>query len=310
MRILVTGGCGYIGSVVVEKLLEAEHEVVTTDSMERGQYMNPKVTAHYAIKVGDPKMENVLRTHRTQVVMHFAAFAYVSESIEQPLEYYENNVCQTVGLLASMKRAGVRRFVFSSTCSTFGIPTELPITEDTPQVPINIYGETKLTIERLLRQMVESEDMRVVVFRYFNAAGGYKGIGEHHDPETHLIPLALRGRLTVFGKDYETPDGTPLRDYVHVEDLADAHIMGIPRLDHSGFHDYNLGTGTPYSVLEITKWVEQVTGKRVECTVGGRRNGDPPVLYTSSVKAQQELGWTPRHGIEDIVRSASEMCVT
>jgi UDP-glucose 4-epimerase len=246
--------------------------------------------------------------------MHFAAFAYVGESVQLPLKYYLNNVAATLHLLDAMAEAGVKRFIFSSTCATFGVVETLPITEILPQRPINPYGQTKLDVELALRSICRAEGFSAAVFRYFNAAGAAEdgSIGEDHDPESHLIPLAigaaqgLRPALKVFGLDYPTPDGTCLRDYVHVDDLARAHIAAIPLLEAPGtFVDFNLGTGRPTSVLEVIAAVESATGQKVPWDAGARREGDPPALYADSTKARAELGWVPQHtGIQSIVESA------
>jgi UDP-glucose 4-epimerase len=243
---------------------------------------------------------DILRREAIGLVMHFAAFAYVGESVTEPLKYYENNSAKPVQLLSAMKDAGVGKFVFSSTCATFGIPQEMPIREDLPQAPINPYGQTKLDMENMLKACARAYGLSFAAFRYFNAAGAAEdgAIGEDHRPETHLIPLAIaaatgRGKpLKVFGDDYPTPDGTCLRDYVHVDDLSRAHIAVFDKLTEQGAAlFYNLGTGRPASVLEIIRAVEEVTGLKLPYTMAPRRAGDPPALYADSRKAVAELHW-------------------
>jgi UDP-glucose 4-epimerase len=256
----------------------------------------------------------VLRDERIGMVMHFAAYCYVGESVADPLKYYLNNVAATLHLLKAMIGAEVRRFVFSSTCATFGVPGTLPIAEDAPQSPINPYGRTKLDVENALKALSSAHGLSFAAFRYFNAAGAAEdgSIGEDHDPETHLIPLAIdaatgrRPGLDLFGADYPTPDGTCLRDYVHVDDLSRAHIAVFPRLEASGAAlFYNLGTGRPTSNREVIRAVEKASGRRISVTERPRRPGDPPALYADSAKARNELGWTPRFpDIESIVATA------
>lgn len=316
MNILVVGGAGYIGSHCVKQLIEAGHSPVVVDNLVFGHRaaVEPGI-AFYDVNLGDKlAITRILKDEKIDIVMHFAAFAYVGESVQEPLKYYLNNVGATLQLLDAMNETGVNKFVFSSTCATFGEVNTLPIVETLPQAPINPYGQTKLDIERALRALCYAKDFSAAVFRYFNAAGASEdgSIGEDHDPETHLIPLAIdaargtRPALKVFGLDYPTPDGTCLRDYIHVDDLARAHIAVFPALEKPRtFVDYNLGTGTPTSVLEIIGAVEEVTGLKVPWEAAPRREGDPPALYADSSKARSELGWTPRHqSIRSIVESA------
>lgn len=316
MNILVVGGAGYIGSHCVKQLIAAGHRPVVVDNLVFGHRAAVDASIQfYDVNLGDREtMASILEKESIEVVMHFAAYAYVGESVQEPLKYYLNNVAATLQLLAAMGDVGVRKFVFSSTCATFGEVTTLPIVETLPQAPINPYGQTKLDIERALRALCYAKDFSAAVFRYFNAAGAAEdgSIGEDHAPETHLIPLAIdaargtRPALKVFGLDYPTPDGTCLRDYVHVDDLARAHIAAFPALGKPGtFVDYNLGTGTPTSVLETIRAVEEVTGLVVPWEAAPRREGDPPALYADSSKARTELGWEPRHQtIRSIVESA------
>lgn len=302
MNVLVVGGAGYIGSHCVRQLIAAGHRPVVLDNLVFGHRgAVPADIPFYEADLGDEKtVSEVLRQESIDLVMHFAAFAYVGESVTDPLKYYFNNCAATYHLLNAMLEVGVKRFVFSSTCATFGVPTTLPITEEMPQAPINPYGQTKLDVENALKSLAHAKGLSFAAFRYFNAAGAAEdgSIGEDHDPETHLIPLAfyaVQGRineLTVFGTDYDTPDGTCLRDYIHVDDLSRAHIAVFDKLETPGTAlFYNLGTGKPTSVRQIIDAVERVTGKQVPVKYGERRPGDPPSLYADSTKAINELGW-------------------
>lgn len=316
MKVLVAGGAGYIGSHCVRQLIAAGHEPVILDNFAYGHRsaVPPGVKLHEAGLADAAALDRIFAAERIDLVMHFAAFCYVGESVRTPLKYYLNNVSATYTLLDAMLRHGVRKFVFSSTCATFGVPVSLPLVEDMPQAPINPYGQTKLDVENALKALAHGQGLSFAVFRYFNAAGAAEdgSIGEDHDPETHLIPLAigaaqcLRPELQVFGTDYPTPDGTCQRDYVHVDDLSRAHIAVFDRLAQPGAqHFYNLGTGTPTSVLEVIKAVEKVTGLKVPVKYSPRREGDPPALYANSSKAQKELGWKPKFmSIESIVETA------
>lgn len=305
MKVLVAGGAGYIGSHCVAQLRAAGHEPVVLDNLAYGhREAVPAGVRFHQAGLGDAAaLDRILGAERPDAVMHFAAFCYVGESVETPLKYYLNNVSATYTLLDAMLRHGVTRFVFSSTCATYGIPATLPLVEDMPQAPINPYGQTKLDVERALRALAPAQKLSFAAFRYFNAAGAAEdgSIGEDHDPETHLIPLAigaaqgLRPPLRVFGQDYPTPDGTCRRDYVHVDDLSRAHITALDHLGTPGTaRFYNLGTGTPTSVLEVIRAVEQVTGRKVPVEYGPRREGDPPALYANAERARRELGWVPK----------------
>ncbi len=314
--ILVTGGAGYIGSHAVLALTEAGHRVVVVDNLVYGHRAAvPDAATFVEGDIGDRGLvARVFAEHPVDVVMHFSAYAYVGESVTDPAKYYGNNVAATLSLLDSMIAANVKRFVFSSTCATFGVPARIPIPEDIPQNPINPYGTTKLMVERILKDYDAAYGLKSVVFRYFNAAGcDPEGrIGEDHDPETHLIPLVLRAALgqrdsiSVFGTDYDTPDGTCIRDYIHVCDLADAHILGMEHLlKGNGSGDFNLGNGRGTSVREIIDAARAVTGREIRVVEGPRRAGDPPMLVGSSEKARQTLGWNPKYAdIETIVRHA------
>jgi len=274
-----------------------------------------KEVPFHEVELGDESaVEMVLKEHNIGVVMHFAAYCYVGESVTDPLKYYLNNVASTLHLLKAMRTAGVGRFVFSSTCATFGQPRTLPLSEDLPQAPINPYGQTKLDIEHALKAVSSAHGLSFAAFRYFNAAGAAEDglIGEDHTPETHLIPVAIdaavgkRPHLELFGTDYPTPDGTCLRDYVHVDDLSRAHIAVFDRLAKPGTGlFYNLGTGTPSSNREVITAVEKATGRKIKVIESPRRPGDPPALYADSSKAQRELGWRPRFpDVDSIVATA------
>ena len=316
MNVLVIGGAGYIGSHCARQLREAGHRPVVLDNLVFGHRAAvADGVPFYEADLGDAETVGaVLKKERIDVVMHFAAFAYVGESVTDPLKYYFNNVAATLRLLQAMRDAGVWKFVFSSTCATYGLPEKLPMTEDLLQAPINPYGQTKLDIENVLRALARAHGFSSAAFRYFNAAGAAEdgSIGEDHDPETHLIPLVAdvalgkRETIKIFGTDYPTPDGTCLRDYVHVDDLSRAHIAVFPKLETPGqTFFYNLGTGTPTSVREVIDAVAEVTGKPIPTVEEARREGDPPSLYADSTLAQRELGWTARHrDIRSIVETA------
>jgi UDP-glucose 4-epimerase len=316
MNVLVVGGAGYIGSHCVRQLLAAGHRPVVLDNLVFGH--RGAIAAGvplYTADLGDEAaVGEILKREEIEAVMHFAAFAYVGESVNDPLKYYFNNVVATLGLLRVMLKHGVKKFVFSSTCATYGVPTAMPIVETMPQAPINPYGQTKLDIENALKALAHAHGLSFAAFRYFNAAGAAEdgSIGEDHVPESHLIPLAIesavgrRPALQVFGTDYPTPDGTCLRDYVHVDDLSRAHIAVFAKLEQPGTAlFYNLGTGRPTSVLEVIRAVEKVTGLKVPYILAPRRAGDPPALYADSAKAVRELGWEIKFNqIEAIVETA------
>lgn len=316
MNVLVVGGAGYIGSHCVRQLEEAGHRPVVLDNFVFGH--RGAVAAHvplYEADLGDAAaVREVLEKEAIELVMHFAAFAYVGESVEDPLKYYGNNVVATYRLLETMLAADVRKFVFSSTCATYGMPASLPILESFPQQPINPYGQTKLDVENALKAVARAHGLSFAAFRYFNAAGAAVdgAIGEDHDPETHLIPVAIqtllgqREHLKIFGTDYPTPDGTCQRDYVHVDDLSRAHIAVFDKLETPGAGCfYNLGVGKPYSVREVVDAIEAVSGRRVPVVETDRRPGDPPALYADSSLARNELGWTPRFtDLREIVETA------
>ena len=316
MNVLVVGGAGYIGSHCVRQLVAAGHRPVVLDNLVYGhrRAVPAGVPFHHADLGDEGAVARILRAERIEVVMHFAAYCYVGESVTDPLKYYLNNTAATIHLLNAMVGVGVKQFVFSSTCATFGVPSTLPIHENFPQAPINPYGQTKLDIENLLKSLATASGFSFAAFRYFNAAGASEDgvIGEDHHPETHLIPLAIdvatgkRPHLELFGTDYPTPDGTCQRDYVHVDDLSRAHIAAFAKLATPGTQlFYNLGTGRPTSNREVIRAVEKVTGKPVKVIEKPRRPGDPPALYADSAKARLELGWTVKFGdIESIVATA------
>jgi UDP-glucose 4-epimerase len=316
MNVLVVGGAGYIGSHCVRQLSAAGHRPVVIDSLVYGHRaaVAAAVPLHVADLGDEDAVSRILRAEKIDIVMHFAAFCYVGESVTDPLKYYLNNLAATVHLLSAMNGAGVSRFVFSSTCATFGVPEKLPIAETAPQAPINPYGQTKLDVENALRALAHARKISFAAFRYFNAAGAAEdgSIGEDHTPETHLIPLAIdaatgrRPSLQLFGTDYPTPDGTCLRDYVHVDDLSRAHIAVFDKLAEPGAaFFYNLGTGVPSSNREVIRAVEKATGKKITVIEGPRRPGDPPALYADSAKAKRELGWQVRFpDIDSIVQTA------
>jgi len=316
MNVLVVGGAGYIGSHCVRQLQAAGHCPVVLDNLVFGhrQAVAPEIP-FYEGDLGDPAVVRpILQAEQIELVMHFAAFAYVGESVTEPRKYYENNFVATLRLLETMLDNGVTRFVFSSTCATYGEPDTLPMVETLPQAPINPYGQTKLDVENCLKAFAHAYGLSFAAFRYFNAAGAAAdgSIGEDHDPETHLIPLVIdaatgrREHIKIFGTDYDTPDGTCLRDYVHVDDLARAHIAVFDKLNQPGAgYFYNLGTGTPSSVREIIQAVEAVTGLKVPVIEAERRPGDPPALYADSSKAQTELGWEIHYPeVKDIIATA------
>lgn len=316
MNVLVVGGAGYIGSHCVRQLQAAGHRPVVLDNLVFGhrKAVAPDIP-FYDCDLGDPQpVAKILKDEAIELVMHFAAFAYVGESVTEPRKYYENNFVATLRLLETMLDNGVTKFVFSSTCATYGEPDVLPMVETLGQAPINPYGQTKLDVENCLKAFAHAYGLSFAAFRYFNAAGAAEDgtIGEDHNPETHLIPLVIdaatgrRENIKIFGTDYDTPDGTCLRDYVHVDDLSRAHIAVFDKLEEAGAgYFYNLGTGTPNSVREIIHAVEEVTGLKVPVVEGARRAGDPPALYADASKAQAELGWTIKYkAVKDIIATA------
>jgi len=316
MNILVVGGAGYIGSHCVRQLIREKHTPIVLDSLIYGHKnaLSPDVK-FYQGDLGDKKLvSQILKDEKIDIVMHFAAFINVGESVTNPLKYYENNLIKPINLIQTMIENNVLKFVFSSTCATYGEPLKLPLDETHSQLPINAYGQTKLDLENFLKICGKAYGLSSVALRYFNASGAdFDGtIGEDHEPETHLIPLAIYAamgigkELKIFGDDYNTPDGTCLRDYVHVNDLSTAHILAFEKLKNRGeFNAYNLGTGTPNSVLEIINAVEEISGLKVPHSFAPRRDGDPAKLYANPEKAKSELGWQAKHtDVKDIIKSA------
>ena len=310
MKILVTGGAGYIGSICVEEMLNRGHEVAVLDNLTEGHRaaIDPRATFYHADLADRVAVGLAVKEFAPDAVMHFAANALVGESMTNPSKYFRNNVSNGLNLLDAMVESGVKRFVFSSTCATFGVPERMPIDETLPQRPINPYGESKLMFEKILRWYDEIHGLRFTALRYFNAAGASEKFGEDHRIETHLIPNILKVALgqkeavEIYGTDYETPDGTCIRDYIHILDLADAHIRALDRAE-SGF--FNLGTGGGTSVRQVIDCCRKVTGKEIAVREKPRRAGDPPRLIAASDKIRRDLGWEPKfQSIEAIVRSA------
>ena len=318
MNVLVAGGAGYIGSHTVKRLKESGHNPVIYDNASRGHRVvadTLKTPAVWADLNDRPALQRALRDHRVDTVMHFAAYAYVGESVQKPLLYYQNNVATTISVLQTMQEAGVNRFVFSSTCAVYGDPDKIPITEDEKKAPVSPYGRSKWMVEQILQDLPHGDwnDFKFAALRYFNASGcAMDGtLGEDHDPETHLIPvvlqtaMGLRQKMQVFGTDYPTKDGTNVRDYIHVDDLADAHIRAMERLDREKQILCNLGTGLGFSVKEIIATSEKVTGKKINVEYGPRRPGDAVALYADPSRAKRVLGWGAKYkDPETIIRSA------
>ena len=314
MNILVCGGAGYVGSHALPFLRSAGHDVWVYDNLVAG---HRAACGEAPLIVGDLHDSNALiramRTARIDAVMHFAAFAAVGESVQDPEKYYQNNVVGALNLLAAMRICDVKKIVFSSTTATYGVPDEMPISESTPQLPINPYGFTKLVIEQALDDYAQAYGFSYAALRYFNASGAAASgaIGEDHDPESHLIPIALqvalgqRPDIKVFGTDYPTPDGTCIRDYIHVDDLATAHVAALERLEPGTNFQLNLGTGRGHSVREVIEACRKASGRSITAIESDRRPGDPPELVADSTKAQRELDWKPKFvAIDDIVETA------
>jgi UDP-glucose 4-epimerase len=310
MDVFVTGGAGYIGSVCTEELLNAGHEVTVYDDLSEGH--RSAVDSRASLIIGRPGEDhdilNAVKQASPDAILHFAANALVGESMTNPGKYFHNNVANGLKLLEAATTLGVKKFVFSSTCATYGPPERVPMTEDLPQRPINPYGESKLMFERMLHWYHQLHGLEFVAFRYFNAAGASERLGEHHRIETHLIPNVLKvplGQSTqceIYGTDYPTPDGTCIRDYIHVVDLAQAHILAL-QPGKQGF--YNLGNGDGYSVRQVIQTCEEVTGCKIAAVQKSRRPGDPPTLVASAAKASRELGWNPKFPkLLDIIRTA------
>jgi UDP-glucose-4-epimerase GalE len=303
-KILVTGGAGYIGSHTVQLLLKQGYDVAVADNLSKGYRHNVPKGRLFEINIADTKaLTELMRQTRTEAVIHFAAFIAVGESMREPETYFANNVCASLSLLTAMLRAGVKHVVFSSTAAVYGNPHTSPIPETFPIQPVNPYGESKAMVETLLRWFGEIHNVTSVCLRYFNASGSDPEgrLGEEHHPETHLIPLLLRAvvsgkPVTVFGDDYDTPDGTCVRDYIHVLDLAQAHILALEYLMRGGAPEqFNVGTGSGHTVMEVIHAVEAVTGQKVPYAIGPRREGDPPALVANPDKLRSKLGWAPEY---------------
>lgn len=314
MAILVTGGAGYIGSVAVEDLKNKGEEVVVVDNLVYGHRDAVAEGVHfYEGAIGDKNlMRRILSDHSVEACMHFSAYAYVGESVEDPKKYFENNFSETLSLLDVLLEFDVKKFVFSSTCATYGEPQYVPIDEKHPQSPVNPYGWSKFMVERALEAFDTAYGLKYVALRYFNACGASDRCGEDHDPETHLIPLVLfaaLGRIphvSIFGDDYPTPDGTALRDYIHISDLSQAHLLALDHLRNGGNSEFiNLGNGSGYSVKEVIETARSVTGKSIVAKNAPRRAGDPAKLVADSRKAREVLGWDPQFPeLETIIESA------
>ena len=318
MTILVTGGAGYIGSHAVLTLQNAGYKVIVLDNLVYGHQDLVETVLQAELIIGDTcdraLLQQIFSQYKIDAVMHFAAYAYVGESVTKPAKYYHNNVVGTLTLLEAMLEAGVNNLVFSSTCATYGVPDSVPIKEEQPQNPINPYGATKLMVERMLQDFDRAYDFRSVCLRYFNAAGAdpEARLGEDHDPETHLIPLVLqtalghRESISIFGTDYDTPDGSCVRDYIHILDIAQAHILALEYLLQDGKTDvFNLGNGNGFSVKQVIETARKVTRKEIKVQTSDRRPGDPPILVGSGAKARNILGWQPKYpNLEDIIAHA------
>ena len=314
MRVLVTGGAGYIGSHAVRLLARAGHDVWVYDNLSFGHRQAVPAGRLIEGQLGDrPGLVAALHDLHIEAVMHFAAFASVAESVVDPAKYYQNNVVASLNLLEAMRACGVGRIVFSSTTATYGVPDRTPITEEQPQRPINPYGFGKLVVEHALADYARAYGFGYAALRYFNAAGASPDgdLGEDHDPETHLIPIVLqvalgqRPHVTIFGDDYPTPDGTCIRDYIHVDDLGTAHVLALERLESGKGLELNLGTGRGHSVREVIEACRRVTGHAIPTQIGARRAGDPPQLVADATRATRAISWRPQHvDVESIIRTA------
>jgi UDP-glucose 4-epimerase len=311
MKLLVTGGAGYIGSIVAQQLLEAGHEVVVLDNLARGHRAAVPAGAELIELdlLNDVGLSNALGDG-FDGVMHFASLALVAESVAHPERYHRGNHVGALNLLDAMREAGVRKLVFSSTCAVYGEPEEVPMHEDIPAAPVNAYGNSKLAIDRMIGDECRAHGLAAASLRYFNVAGARGDLGEDHEPETHLIPLVLRAaagvsdHVKVFGTDYPTRDGTAVRDYIHVEDLGVAHAMALEAVEPGRHAIYNLGTGHGYTVKEVVDAARRVTGREIPAREEPRRPGDPPELVASSDRIRAELGWEPRKGLEEMIADA------
>jgi UDP-glucose 4-epimerase len=311
MRLLVTGGAGYVGSIVAQQLLARGDEVTVLDSLARGHRAAvPEGADFVQTDLLDPEALNTVLERGYDGVLHFAALALVAESVAHPERYYRANVVGTLNLLDAMRAAEVRRLVFSSTCATYGEPETVPISEDEPPKPVNAYGASKLAVDGMLADEARAHDLAAVSLRYFNVAGASAPYGEDHDPETHLIPLILRAaaglrdHVSIFGTDYATEDGTAVRDYIHVEDLAVAHVLALETNEPGRHRIYNLGTGHGYSVRQVVEAARRVTGREIPAREEARRPGDPAALVAASDLVHAELGWKPEKGLDEMISDA------
>jgi UDP-glucose 4-epimerase len=317
VKVLVTGGAGYIGSVIVKKLIKNGDQVCVIDDLSKGypENVDPDASLYKFNLLDLSKTMKTIKSYAPDAIIHMAASSIVSESMTDPVFYYNNNVCATINLVQAALEYNINNFIFSSTAAVYGNPEYIPIDESHPENPINVYGESKLTCEKFLKWITLTTSAKCISLRYFNAAGSYEGLIEKHMPETHLIPnifnsISEGSQMVVFGNDYDTPDGTPIRDYIHVSDLADAHIMSLRLLcekdsiNSPGFMIFNLGCEQGHSVLEVINTVEKVTGKKVNFVFGSRRPGDPPTLIASYKYLKEITGWNPKNSnIADIVKS-------
>jgi UDP-glucose 4-epimerase len=312
MKLLVTGGAGYIGSIVAQQLVERGDDVTVFDSLERGHRRAvPSQAGFIQGDLRDPEAPaRALNGAGFDGVLHFAALALVAESVAHPERYYRTNVTGTLNLLDAMRAAGVGRLVFSSTCATYGEPERVPIGEDEPTTPVNAYGASKLAVDNMIADECRAHGLGAASLRYFNVAGAHGELGEDHDPETHLIPNVLRAaagdvpHVSLFGTDYPTEDGTAVRDYIHIDDLGEAHVLALDRIDAGRHEIYNLGTGTGYSVRQVIEAALTVTGREIPVHEEPRRPGDPPRLVAANTKAREGLGWAPRRELEQMVADA------
>jgi len=312
-RILVTGGAGYVGSACVAQLLHRGHEVEVIDNLCTGHAEAvPDGAKLHEMDIADSDgLAGVLRRGNFDAVFHFAAKALIPESMTNPGAFFDANVARGIALAETLRKHRVRKFVFSSTAAVYGNPQTVPIPEDHPKAPLNSYGESKLMFEDILRWYARAYEWSVVAFRYFNACGGGESWGERHEPETHILPLLLqvasgrRANFSIFGSDYPTPDGTCLRDYVHVKDIAEAHILALKKMDAAGFEVFNIGTGVSHSVNEVWRTAEEVTGKRIATKKGERRPGDPAILCADPTRLKRDLGWKPAQSdLREIIQGA------
>lgn len=318
-NVLLTGGAGYVGSLCCAELLRQGHSVTIVDDLSTGYRDSvPAGAAFFQLDIGDRTgLRSLLRNIHFDAVFHFAAKAQVAESVSDPGAFFDNNVAASIAMLEILREAGIKNFVFSSSAAVYGIPERVPIDEDDPKNPVNSYGETKLMLERALEWYVRSYGWSVTALRYFNAAGATAERGERHDPETHVIPLVLdaasgeRKVFSIYGDDYDTPDGTCVRDFVHILDIAAAHICALARMNQSGMRSYNIGLGKSYSVREVCQAAEKVTGRTIPTRVENRRPGDPAVLCASPARIMRELGWKPEHSsLVEIIASAWQWKLT